>query len=140
MTRGEDDVFTATIPGLSPGAEYLFEIDGHRARPDPVSRLQPHGVHAPSRVIDPDAFEWTDANWQGLPLQQFVIYELHTGTFTADGTFVAIIDRLRYLRDIGITAVGLMPVATFAGTRNAIGVTTAPIYTRRIRCMAGPTG
>jgi maltooligosyltrehalose trehalohydrolase len=118
MTRGEDDVFTATIPGLSPGAEYLFELDGNRARPDPVSRLQPHGVLAPSRLIDPDAFEWTDAQWKGLPLEQFVIYELHTGTFTADGTFAAISERLRYLRDIGITAVGLMPVATFAGDRN----------------------
>jgi maltooligosyltrehalose trehalohydrolase len=118
MTRGEDDIFSTLIPGLAAGAEYLFELDGNRSRPDPVSRLQPHGVHTPSRVIDPDAFEWTDAHWRGLPIEQLVIYELHTGTFTAGGTLPAIIDRLRYLRDVGITAVELMPVATFAGARN----------------------
>jgi len=118
MVRSDDSVFSTLVPGLGVNTEYLFELDENRIYPDPVSRLQPNGVHTPSRVIDPDAFEWTDDYWQGLPLEQFVTYELHTGTFTALGTFAAIIDRLPYLREVGVTAVELMPVATFAGERN----------------------
>lgn len=111
--------FVATIDGAPPGTRYRFRLDGDDARiyPDPASRSQPGGVHAPSAVVDP-SFEWTDDGWRGLRLRDYVIYEIHTGLFTRQGTFDAAIDRLPYLRDLGITAVELMPVAQFAGQRN----------------------
>jgi maltooligosyltrehalose trehalohydrolase len=120
MERGPDDVFTGFAQGISAGAEYSFALDSdrNRRRPDPVSRYQPHGVHGPSRVIDPDEFEWSDGAWRGLPLEELFIYELHTGTFTPEGNFDGIIGRLPYLRDLGITAIEIMPIATFPGSRN----------------------
>jgi len=98
------------------GARYLFVVGGNE-RPDPASRLQPDGVHAPSAVV-PEEFEWHDARWRGIPLDDYVIYELHVGTFTDEGTFDAIISRLDALRELGITAVELLPVAQFPGARN----------------------
>jgi maltooligosyltrehalose trehalohydrolase len=88
------------------------------AVPDPVSRLLPEGLHGPTEIVDPDAFRWSDQRWQGLPLDQYIIYELHTGTFTPDGTFEAIIPKLQYLKTLGVTAIELMPVAAFPGKRN----------------------
>jgi maltooligosyltrehalose trehalohydrolase len=114
----EKDCFHASVPELSAGVEYLYRIDGKRERPDPVSRWQPHGVHGASRVLDPEAFRWSDSGWKGIPLEQYVIYELHIGTFTPAGTFAAAIARLDYLRELGITAVEIMPVAQFPGARN----------------------
>jgi maltooligosyltrehalose trehalohydrolase len=113
-----DGVFSAVVEGVGPGADYLYIIDGKKERPDPVSRFQPRGVHGPSRVIDPDAFKWSDGGWRGLRLEDYVIYELHIGTFTPAGTFAAAIEKLDYLRDVGITAIELMPVAQFPGARN----------------------
>ncbi len=111
--------FEATVSGASPGSRYQYLLDGKTARPDPASRFQPDGVHAPSAVVDPDAFQWTDQAWTGLPLDQLIVYELHPGTFTPEGTFQSIIPYLPYLRDeVGITAVELMPVAQFPGSRN----------------------
>ncbi|MBF6569915.1 MAG: malto-oligosyltrehalose trehalohydrolase [Candidatus Binataceae bacterium] len=110
-------VYSTLIRGLRAGAEYFYEIDGKR-RPDPVSRCQPHGVHGASRVVDPNAFAWTDHKWKGLALAQLIIYEIHTGTFTDQGTFDGMIERLDHLRDLGVTAIELMPVATFPGSRN----------------------
>src|SRR5262249_23677513 len=81
-----------------------------------VSRYQPDGVHGPSGVVNP-AFEWTDKHWAGIPLENYVIYELHVGTFTTEGTFEAVIPHLRELADTGITAIELMPVAQFPGNR-----------------------
>ena len=118
LTRNERAVFSATIPGVLAGDDYAFRIDGGDERPDPVSRWQPHGVHGASRVVDPDAFAWTDDAWKGIEMADFVIYELHVGTFTPEGTFDAIIPRLASLRDLGITAIELMPVAQFPGERN----------------------
>jgi maltooligosyltrehalose trehalohydrolase len=86
-------------------------------RPDPASRFQPDGVHGPSEVTD-SSFAWTDTGWGGLPLEKFVLYELHVGTFTPEGTFEAIISYLSYLRELGVTVLELMPVAQFPGTRN----------------------
>jgi maltooligosyltrehalose trehalohydrolase len=86
-------------------------------RADPASRFQPEGVHGPSEVVD-SGFAWTDQGWSGIPLEQYVLYELHVGTFTRHGTFDAIIPRIRELRDLGITAIELMPVAQFPGKRN----------------------
>jgi len=112
-----DGVFAAFAAGASAGADYRYILDGGRSFPDPVSRWQPHGVHGPSRVLDP-AFAWSDANWRGMPLEQYVIYELHTGAFTPQGNFEAIVPRLGELREFGITAIELMPVAEFPGSRN----------------------
>ena len=108
--------FEATLDGVPPGARYLYRLDGDTERPDPASRLQPTTVHEPSAVVDP-TFPWTDAHWHGLPLDRYVIYELHVGTFTPEGTFEAAVARLPDLVNLGVTAVELMPVAQFAGSR-----------------------
>jgi maltooligosyltrehalose trehalohydrolase len=105
------------LEGIEPGALYLLRLNGSLERPDPASRCQPRGVHGPSQVADP-SFDWTDANWRGLPLTRYIIYELHVGAFTASGTFDAAIERLDDLAALGITAVELMPVAQFPGNRN----------------------
>jgi len=113
-----DGIFTTSIKEIGPGADYVYVIDGKKERPDPVSRFQPSGVHGPSRIIDPDAFKWSDGGWKGIALEDYVIYELHIGTFTSEGTFASAIEKLSYLRDAGITAVEIMPVAQFPGSRN----------------------
>ena len=107
----------AVVKDVSPGDLYLFHLGNDKQRPDPASRFQPAGVHGPSALLDPQ-FAWTDAHWRGIPLADYIIYELHVGTFTAEGTFDSVISRLDYLADIGITAVELMPVAQFPGNRN----------------------
>ncbi|HEV2761592.1 MAG TPA: malto-oligosyltrehalose trehalohydrolase [Pyrinomonadaceae bacterium] len=117
LERGEDDVFEATVPNVGAGADYFYVVGG-RERPDPVSRWQPRGVHGPSRVVDPDAFAWTDDGWTGLPLKDAIIYELHVGTFTREGTFESAIKRLAHLKQLGVNAVEVMPVAEFPGGRN----------------------
>jgi maltooligosyltrehalose trehalohydrolase len=118
MTRSQDLEFVATVPNVREGTDYFYRLDGERERPDPVSRWQPRGVHGPSRIVDPDSFSWTDQSWAGLPLKDFIIYELHVGTFTPEGTFESIIPRLPYLRHLGITAIEIMPVAQVPGSRN----------------------
>jgi len=118
MTRGGDDVFETVVPSARAGCDYRFRIDGGRRRPDPRSRHQPHGVHGPSRVVDPGGFRWSDAGFRGLGLEELVVYELHVGTFTREGTFDAVIPRLAWLRELGVTAVEIMPVAEFPGGRN----------------------
>jgi 1,4-alpha-glucan branching enzyme/maltooligosyltrehalose trehalohydrolase len=101
-----------------PGALYYYRLDGDQIVPDPASRANPQDVHGPSQVIDPAAFIWLDDSWQGRPWHEAVIYELHLGTFTDEGTFAATILRLDYLVELGITAIELMPVADFPGARN----------------------
>ncbi len=98
-------------------ADYAFSIDGHDPIPDPRSPYQPEGVMGCSRPIDHSAFRWSDDGWRAPPLGTAIIYECHIGTFTADGTFDAAIDRLRYLKDLGIGYLELMPVAEFSGDR-----------------------
>ena len=111
-------VFAVTVAGAGAGADYAFVLeDGGRGLPDPASRCQPHGVHGPSRVVDP-AFRWTDDHWRGVPMNQLAIYELHVGTFSPEGNFAAIVPRIPHLARLGITAVELMPVAQFPGQRN----------------------
>ena len=99
------------------GTRYVYRVDGRQERPDPASRFQPDGVHGPSEVVDA-AFDWQDQSWWGLPIERCVLYELHTGTFTPEGTFDSILQHLEYLRDLGVTFVELMPVAQFPGGRN----------------------
>ncbi|MFH1726432.1 MAG: alpha-amylase family glycosyl hydrolase [Elusimicrobiota bacterium] len=117
MERLEGGYFRAIVDNVEPGTRYLFRLDGERERPDPASRFQPEGLHGPSEVVADD-FRWEDGFWCGLPLQDFVLYELHVGTFTPDGTLDAAIGQLRRLKDLGVTAVELMPVAQFPGGRN----------------------
>ncbi len=117
MTRTEDGYYEAVVEDCVAGTRYLFVLDGKKERPDPASRSQPESVHGPSEVV-PREFEWHDAGWRGVSLEDYVIYELHVGTFTEAGTFDAAIGRLDELRDLGITAVELLPIAQFPGTRN----------------------
>ena len=102
------------IVDAAPGADYVFVLDGEE-RPDPASRWQPEGLRGPSRLLDTGAFEWTDGEWVPPAVHELVLYELHVGTFTAEGTFEAAIPHLRGLRELGITAIELMPVAEFPG-------------------------
>ena len=99
----------------APGEDYAFVLDGGDPRPDPRSAWQPHGVHGPSRAVDHAAFAWTDQHWRGVPLAGAVLYELHVGTFTDEGTFDAAVARLDDLVDVGVTAVELLPCNAFAG-------------------------
>jgi maltooligosyltrehalose trehalohydrolase len=116
---GDGDGFHETfVAGLGPGDLYRFRLDGEGPFPDPASRFQPRGVHGPSEVVDPSAFAWTDAGWNGVPLDRLVVYELHAGTFTPDGTFEGLRAKLPHLVDLGVTALELMPVADFPGSRN----------------------
>jgi len=99
---------------------YLYELGGNggKERPDPASRAQPEGVQGPSESVAADEFAWSDSRWRGRPIRDLVLYEIHVGTFTPEGTFDAIIPRLRELSDFGVTAIELMPVAQFPGERN----------------------
>ncbi|HXY34917.1 MAG TPA: malto-oligosyltrehalose trehalohydrolase [Planctomycetaceae bacterium] len=100
------------------GQRYAYSIDGGPSRPDPASRWQPDGIHRPSAVARLERFDWSEGGWQGLPLADLVIYELHVGTFTREGTFDALIGRLADLRELGVTAIELMPVCQFPGGRS----------------------
>ena len=117
MERLQRGYHHAVVEGFRPGSRYLYRLDGRTDRPDPASRFQPLGVHGPSEVVDPH-FDWHDSGWKGLALEQYIFYELHVGTFTPEGTLDAVIPRLDDLKQLGITAVELMPVAQFPGSRN----------------------
>lgn len=116
MSEEGQGYYRADVQALGAGTRYFFRING-TDRPDPVSRFQPEGVHGPSEVVDP-SFPWTDSGWAGIPLRDFVIYELHVGTFSAEGTFDGVIPHLPELKALGVTAIELMPVAQFPGKRN----------------------
>jgi maltooligosyltrehalose trehalohydrolase len=113
-----DGYHHGTLTQVRPGMHYRYRLDAVKERPDPASRFQPFGVHGPSEIVDNSAFAWSDADWAGLDLHDYVFYELHVGTFTSEGTFDAAIVRLPELKDLGVTAVELMPVAQFPGSRN----------------------
>ncbi|HZQ90332.1 MAG TPA: malto-oligosyltrehalose trehalohydrolase [Terriglobales bacterium] len=117
LKRQAGDVFTALLEA-GPGGRYFYRVNGGKPVPDPVSRLLPEGVHGPTEIVDPNAFRWTDDAWRGLRPEDYVLYELHVGTFSREGTFDGILQRLEYLRDVGVTVIELMPVAAFPGTRN----------------------
>lgn len=130
--------WSAAIAVAGAGTDYLFIINGEEPGvPDPRSSWQPYGVHGASRIFDHTAFEWTDASWQPPPLSSAIIYELHIGTFTADGTLEAAESRLDYLKDLGISHVELMPVAAFPGKRGW-GYDGVDLYAPHT-CYGGPT-
>jgi malto-oligosyltrehalose trehalohydrolase len=119
MERHPGGWFARTVDGARAGARYAFALAGVDVRvPDPASRFQPDGVHEPSMVIDPRTYAWRESGWRGRPWHETVLYELHVGTFTAEGTYAAAAERLDALERLGVTAVELMPLAQPAGTRN----------------------
>jgi maltooligosyltrehalose trehalohydrolase len=115
LDRVDDGYFESTLSGLRPGDRYWFRLDGDRLRPDPVSRYQPEGPGGPSAVVDPLAFTWTDREWGGVGPRGQVLYEMHVGTFTPEGTWAAAAEQLPMLADLGVTVIEMMPVADFAG-------------------------
>lgn len=113
----EGGYWQVTAADIQPGTLYFYQLNGNEARPDPASNFQPQDVHGPTQVID-RSFAWNDSNWSGVPLEEMIVYELHVGTFTPEGTFEAIVPRLKDLREVGVNAIELMPVAQFPGDRN----------------------
>ncbi|HEY9691032.1 MAG TPA: malto-oligosyltrehalose trehalohydrolase [Oculatellaceae cyanobacterium] len=118
MQKDEAGYWKVTAEGISPGTHYFYQLEGDAERPDPASHFQPEGVHGTSQVIDHSTIQWSDDQWSGVPLEEMIIYELHVGTFTPEGTFNAIIPRLRELYEFGVNAIEIMPVAQFPGDRN----------------------
>jgi maltooligosyltrehalose trehalohydrolase len=117
LSRDHQGYHRGIISDVEPWSRYVYSLDGRRQRPDPASRFQPEGVHGPSGVLHTH-FLWEDSAWHGFPFEDYLIYELHVGTFTREGTFETIISHLDELKDLGITALELMPVGQFPGDRN----------------------
>ena len=118
MARDAQGWHTLTLPEAAHGDSYRFHLPDGTAVPDPASRFNPEDVHGPSVVIDPRHHHWRDDAWRGRPWEEAVVYELHIGAFTAEGTFNAARERLGDLAELGVTAIELMPLADFPGRRN----------------------
>jgi maltooligosyltrehalose trehalohydrolase len=118
MSRSADGWHDLMSTSAKAGALYKFRLQDGLEVPDPASRFQPQDAHGPSEVVDPHTYKWNDGAWKGRPWEECVIYELHIGAFTQGGTFRSAIDRLDYLAELGITAIEIMPVADFPGSRN----------------------
>jgi maltooligosyltrehalose trehalohydrolase len=118
MQRAERGYFYHIEANIPESPCYTYRLDGGPERPDPCSLWQPDSVHGPSALVRPEQFTWTDRDWRGVPRNDLVFYELHVGTFTPQGTFEGVVSRLNDLRELGITAVEIMPVGQFPGSRN----------------------
>lgn len=118
LSKDEKGYWSGSVSNITPGTLYKYRLDGKSEFPDPASLSQPEGVHSWSRVIDPNAHSWKDNDWKGRELAEMTIYELHVGTFTEEGTFEAIIEKLDHLEELGINTIELMPIAQFPGNRN----------------------
>jgi len=118
MVKDSEGFFSAQLKAARPGDLYRFVLNSKPPWPDPASRYQPQGVHGPSQLVDASAFVWSDESWEGIGPERLAIYELHVGTFTPQGSFTAAAAKLQLLRDLGITAIELMPVADFPGSRS----------------------
>jgi maltooligosyltrehalose trehalohydrolase len=118
LEQGSDGYWHATVDRIPPGTRYRYRLDGSLDLPDPASFFQPDGVHGPSAVVDHAAYKWRDAAWKDVPLEQYIAYELHIGAFSREGTFDGALRHLDHLAELGITAVEIMPVAQFPGSRN----------------------
>src|SRR5215212_10418733 len=118
LTRDDDGYHEGVVTGARAGDRYRYALDGGQPFPDPASRSQPEGPHGASEIVDPGGYRWQDAGWKGLGPDGLVIYELHVGTFTPEGTFDAVLPRLADLKALGVTAIEIMPVAEFPGRRN----------------------
>ncbi len=117
MAKQDDGFFSLTTPEANTGSLYLFDFGKGKVYPDPASRRQPEGIHGPSEVIDPCAFDWQDSDWHGRPWNETIIYELHVGTFTEGKDFGGVQRRLDHLQKLGVTALEIMPIAKGPGTR-----------------------
>jgi len=117
MKKDSEGYWKVSVKDIKPGMNYFYLINGSK-RGDPASNFQPEGISGPSQIVDHSSFEWTDPEFSPVNLKDYIIYEFHTGTFTGEGTFRAAADRLEYLKEIGITAIEIMPVAQFPGERN----------------------
>jgi maltooligosyltrehalose trehalohydrolase len=118
MTKTSEGYFTALVEGAAPGEPYCFYVDDRGPLPDPATRHQPQGVHGPSAIVDASSYQWRDADWIGVAARDLVFYELHVGAFTPPGTFRSAAGKLAYLKELGVTAVEVMPLADFPGDRN----------------------
>lgn len=118
LVRHDEGWFELVTREACAGMRYSFQIDGRLKVPDPASRFQPSDVNGPSEVVNPSEFDWQDEEWRGLPWEEAIIYELHVGTFTREGSFAALQQKLDYLSKLGVTALELMPVSDFSGKRN----------------------
>lgn len=118
MQAGEAGWFAVTAETALPGQTYRFRLDDGLCVPDPASRFQPADIHGPSELLDPAAYRWQHADWRGRPWEEAVIYELHVGSFSPEGSYEGVIRRLDHLVDLGVTAIELMPLADFPGQRN----------------------
>ena len=117
LKRTDSGYWSISIENVEVGTLYNFRLDGEKILPDPASRWQPKGVHGPSAVID-YAYPWTDDSWSGIPLEEMIIYELHVGTFSREGTFQGVVRKLDYLKELGVNTIELMPISQFPGNRN----------------------
>ena len=118
LVSEEYGYWTLETKELVPDDLYSWVLDGENQLPDPASLSQPEGVHGPSQAVDLKSFAWTDRSWKNTALKNYVIYEVHTGTFTTEGTFASLEEKLDYLVELGITAIEIMPVSQFPGNRN----------------------
>ena len=118
MEKDAQGYWSIRLDSVKAGTRYSYLLNGEKDRPDPASHFQPDGVHEPSAVVDHGAFQWEDNSWDSIPLQEMVLYELHIGTFTEQGTFESAIHRLDHLIDLGVNVVDIMPIAQFPGGRN----------------------
>lgn len=135
MSRSNDGWHELMVPTAKVGTRYKYRLQDGLQVPDPASRFQPDDVHGPSEVIDPHSHQWGDGAWTGRRWEECVIYELHIGAFTQEGTFRSAIDRLDYLADLGVTAIEIMPLPTFPAA--ATGATIACCCSLPILAMAG---
>lgn len=115
LERSSDGYFAGVVDDAKVGGRYKLRLDGAESYPDPASRYQPEGPHGPSEIVDPSRFRWTDSGWRGVGRTRQILYEMHIGTFTREGTFAAAAEQLRWLAGLGITIIELLPVAEFPG-------------------------
>jgi maltooligosyltrehalose trehalohydrolase len=118
MAKADHEIYEITTIRDQNEIDYFYLLDGKKKRPDPLSNNQPDGVHSHTRTVMHTDFKWTDKGWKGIDIKDYIIYELHLGTFTQEGTFEAAIPYLGYLKDLGVTAIEMMPVGQFPGERN----------------------
>ena len=117
MQRSDDGWFRVETDQAKAGSLYAYDFGDGIDYPDPASRRQPEGVHGPSEVVDPAAYDWQDGGWRGRPWRDAIVYELHIGTFSPTGDYAGIEAKLDYLADLGVTVIELMPIAAFPGDR-----------------------
>ncbi|HZW40507.1 MAG TPA: malto-oligosyltrehalose trehalohydrolase [Ignavibacteriaceae bacterium] len=118
MEKDDKGYWKVVVPNTNPESEYFYLLNNNTERPDPASHFQPYGVHGPSKVVDHKSYNWNDENWKGLLVKDLIIYEIHIGTFTNEGTFESAINKLDHLINLGITAIEVMPISQFSGKRN----------------------